>query len=160
MLPIVLSTAQLAISHQWPDSDIPQNLDQVKVIVNVIGASVTSIVAALNRWHLSRITGMLAAAEAVPEAAAMAPRHWQVTVAATETTALLGSQSGAHLNGKTSKERQVPVKFDAELMIDDIDLAEDQTQGFATPLPVMYPSGSFPDPGFCFSCVNIYDRLL
>jgi hypothetical protein len=153
LLPIVLSTAQLAISSQWPDSDIPQNLEQVKVIVNVAGASVTSIVAALNRWHLSRITSMLAAAEA--EAAAIAR---QVTVHATETTALLGSQSGAHLKGKTSKER---VKFDAELMIDNIDFAaEDQTQGFATSPPVTYPSGSFPDAGFCFSCVNVYDRLL
>jgi len=84
LLPIVLSTAQLAISRQWPDSDIPQNLDQVKVIVNVVGASVTSLVAALNRWHLSRITGMLAAAEA--EAIAAMTRH--VIVDATETTAL------------------------------------------------------------------------
>ena len=141
LLPIVLSTAQLAISSQWPDSDIPQNLEQVKVIVNVVGASVTSIVAALNRWHLSRITGMLAAAEA--EAAAMMR---QVTVDVTETTALLGRQSGAHSKRMTStqKERQVGVTFDAELMIDNIGLAEDQTQRFATSLPVTYHSGSFP----------------
>lgn len=138
LLPIVLSTAQLAISRQWPDSNIPQNLEQVKVIVNVIGASATSLVAALNRWHLSRITSMLvAAAEAEVETAAMVR---QVTVDATETTALLGSQSGAHLKRKSSKERQVGVKFDAELMI-DIDLPEDQTRGFATSLPVTYPSG-------------------
>jgi len=141
LLPIVLSTAQLAISRQWPDSDIPQNLDQVKVIVNVVGASVTSLVAALNRWHLSRITGMLAAAEA--EAIAAMTRH--VIVDATETTALLGCQSGAHLKRKTSKARQIGVKFDAELMNDNIDLADDQTQGFATSLPITYPSGSFPD---------------
>jgi len=154
LLPIVLSTAQLAISRQWPDSDIPRNLDQVKVIVNVVGASATSLVAVLNRWHLSRITNMLEATEA--EAAAMAR---QVTVDATETTALLGSQSGAHSKRKTSKERQVGAKFDAELMIDHIDLAEDQMQGLATSLPVTYPSGSFPDAGF-FSCINVYDRLL
>jgi hypothetical protein len=132
LLPIVLSAAQLAVSRQWPDSDIPQNLERVKVIVNVVGASVTSLVAALNRWRLSRMTSMLA------EAA----RH--VTVDVTETTALLGSQSGAHLKRKASKERQVGVKFDAEQMIDNIDLAEDQTQGFATSLHVTYPSGSFP----------------
>ena len=163
MLPIVLSTAQLAISRQWPDSDIPQNLEQVKVIVNVVGASATSIAAALNRWHLSRITGMLAAAEAEAEAAAAAAAMTrQVTADATETTALLGRQSGAHSKRKiTSKERQVGVKFDAELMIDNIDFTEDLTQGFATsPLSVTYPSGSFPDAGFCFSCVNAYDRLL
>ncbi len=162
MLPIVLSTAQLAISRQWPDSDIPRNLEQVKVIVNVDGASVTSLVAAMNRWHLSRVTSKLAAgaadaeAEAGPEAMTR-----QVTVDATETTALLGGQSGAHLKRKTSKERQVPVGaiFDAEL-IDNIDLAEDQMQGFATSLPITYPSGSFPDAGFCFTCVNDYDRLL
>jgi hypothetical protein len=106
LLPIVLSTAQLAISRQWPDSDIPQNLEQVKVIVNVVGASATSLVAALNRWHLSRIAGLLEAAEAVVEAGAVA-RH--VTVDARETTALLGSQSGAHSKGKTSKERQAGV---------------------------------------------------
>jgi hypothetical protein len=96
---------------------------------------------------------MLAAAEAEAEAAAMVAR--QVTVDATETTALLGSQSGAHSKRKTSKEG---VKIDAKLI--DIDLAEDQTPGFATSLPVTYPSGSFPDAGFCFSCVNVYDRLL
>ena len=94
LLPIILSVVQLAISRQWPESDIPQNLEQVKVIVNVIGASVTSLVAAFNRWHLSRITGMLAAvAEAEAEAGRMI-RH--VTVDATESTALLASQSGAH----------------------------------------------------------------
>lgn len=82
------------------------------------------------------MTSMLAAAEAAAR---------QVTVDVTETTALLGSQIGAHLKRKTSKERQVGVKFDAELMIDNIDLAGDQTQGFATSLPVTYPSGSFPD---------------
>ena len=139
LLPIVLSTAQLAISRKWPDSDIPRNLEQFKVIVNVVGASATSLVAVLNRWRLSRIS----AAEAEAEAAVMVR---QVTVDATETTALLGSQSGAHLKRKTSKERQVWAKFDAEL-IDNIELVEDQTQGFATSLPVTYPSGSSPTQG-------------
>jgi hypothetical protein len=63
---------------------------------------------------------MLAEAEADAEAAAMAR---QVTMDATETTALLGSQSGAHSKRKTSTEG---VKFDAELI--DIDWAEDQIQ--------------------------------
>jgi len=81
LLPIILSTAQLAISRRWPDSDIPQNLERVKVIVNVVGASATSLVAALNRWHLTRI---MLAVDA--EAVAMGR---QVTVDATETTALL-----------------------------------------------------------------------
>jgi hypothetical protein len=157
LLPIVLSTAQLAISRQWPDSDIPQNLEQVKVIVNVIGASVTSLVAALNRWHLSRITSMLAVTEAEAEAEAMA--ETMARQVATETTALLGSPSGAHLKRRTSKERQAGIKSDAEPLI-DIDLAEDQTQGFATLLPITYPLGSFPDPGFYFSCVDVYDKLL
>jgi hypothetical protein len=155
LLPIVLSIAQLAISRQWPGSAIPRNLEQIKVIVNVVGASATSLVAALNRWRLSRITCMLAAAEEEAEATVMVRR---AAVGATETTALLGSQNGARLKRKTSKEPQVGVKFGAEL-IGDIDVAEDQTQGFATSLPVTYPSASFPDAGFCFSCVNVYDRL-
>ena len=150
----MLSITQLAISRRWPDSDVPQNLEQVKVIVNVVGASATSLVAALNRWHLSRIAAVEAEAEA--EAAVMVR---QVTVDATETTALLGGQRRAHLKRKTSKEPQVGVKFDAEL-IDNIELAEDQTQGFATSFPVTHPSSSFPDARFCFSCVNVYDRLL
>jgi hypothetical protein len=150
LLPIALSTAQLAISRKWPDSDIPQNLEQVKVIVNVVGASATSLVAALNRWHLSR---MAAAVAAVEEEAAVMVR--QVTMDATETTALLGSQSGAHLKKKTSKERQAWAKFDAGL-IDNSDLVRHQSQGSATSLPVTYSSGSFP----CFSGVNVDDRLL
>ncbi len=137
LLPIILSTAQLVISRQWPDSDIPQNLEQVKVTVNVVGASATSLLAALNRWRMSRITTMLAAAQ--EEEAAMARR---VTLGATETTALLDGQSGAHLKRKTSQERQVEVKFDAEWI--DIGLAEDRMQGFGTSLPVTYPSGSSP----------------
>ncbi len=115
--------------------------------MNVVGVSVTSLVIALKRWRLSRNTSMLAAPEA--EAAAMAR---QVTVDVTETTALLGSQSGAHLKGKTSKERHVGVKYDAELI--DIGSREDLSHS------VTYPSGFFPDSDFYFSCVSAYDRLV
>jgi len=125
LLPIFLSTAQLAVSRQWPDSDIPQILEQVKITVNVVGTSTTSLVAALNHCRLSRIT-------TTQEEAAMAR---QVTADATETTALLGGRIG-------------------------IGSAEDQMQGFATLLPVSYPPRSFPDAGFCFSCVNVHDRIL
>jgi hypothetical protein len=99
LLPILLSTTQLAVSRHWPDSDIPQHVEQIKVIVNVAGAATTSLVAVLHRWNPKR---MLAAAEA--EAAALAR---QVVVDATETTALLGDQSGSHLKRKMSKERRV-----------------------------------------------------
>ncbi len=153
LLPIVLSVAQVAVSRYWPDSDIPQNLEQVKVIVNVVGVSATSLVIALKRWRLSRNTSssmvMVAAPEAEVEAASIAR---QVTVDVTETTALLGSQSGAHLKGKTSKERQVGVKYDAELI--DIGSREDLSHS------VTYPSGFFPDSDFYFSCVSAYDRLV
>lgn len=149
--------AQLAISRRWPDSDIPQNLEQVKVIVNVVGASATSLIAALNRWHLSRITKKLAEAEACPDSEAMAQ---QVAVDATETTPLLGSPSGTHLKTNSSKERQVlGVRFTVDLN-DDIDSAEDQMQGFAIFPPVTYPPVSFPDAGYCFPGVDGYDRLL
>jgi hypothetical protein len=149
LLPIILSVTQLAVSRYWPDSDIPQNLEQVKVIVNVVGVSATSLVIALKRWRLSRITGMLAAPEVEVEAAAIAR---QVTVDVTETTPLLGSQSGAHLKGKTSKERQVEVKYNAALI--DIGSRED------LPLLVTYPSGFFPDSDIYFSCVSAHDRLV
>ena len=99
LLPILLSTTQLAVSRHWPDSDIPQHLEQIKVIVNVAGAATTSLVAVVKRWNPKRV---LAAVEA--EAAALAPR---VVVDATETTALLGGQSGPHLKRKVSKERRV-----------------------------------------------------
>jgi hypothetical protein len=99
LLPIGLSTAQLAVSRHWPDSDVPQNLEQVKVIVNVAGAATTSLVAVLNRWSLKRV---LAAAEA--EVGAVARR---VVADATETTALLESQTRPFLNRAASKDRQV-----------------------------------------------------
>jgi len=87
LLPIALSTAQLAISRRWPDSDVPQNLEQIKVIVNVAGAATTSLVAVLNHWNLKRI---LAAAEA--EVGAVA-RRVVVVANATEGTALLDSHT-------------------------------------------------------------------
>jgi hypothetical protein len=99
LLPILLSTTQLAVSRHWPDSDIPQHLEQIKVIVNVAGAATTTLVAVVKRWNPKRA---LAAVEA--EAAALASR---VVVDATETTALLGGQSCPHLKRKVSKERRV-----------------------------------------------------
>lgn len=104
LLPIVLSIAQLAISRQWPESDIPQDLERVKVIVNVVGASATSLIAALNRWHLSRITSGMSVVEVEAEAEEVAMGR-QVTVNATETTTLLGGHSGAQAKRKASKER-------------------------------------------------------
>jgi hypothetical protein len=72
------------------------------VIVNVVGAASTSLVAALNRWRLMRVKLMAAVGSGV-EAAALARR---VIVDVTETTALLGDggQSPPYLKGK---ERQV-----------------------------------------------------
>lgn len=96
LLPIALSSAQLAVSRKWPDSDIPKNLEQIKVIVNVVGAATTSLVAVLNRWSLKR---MLAVAEA--EAGALARGI------ATETTALLEGQTRPLLKRTTSKDRAV-----------------------------------------------------
>lgn len=67
--------------------------------MNVAGAATTSLVAVLNRWRSPKRMFKLAMAEA--EAAARA------VVDATETTALLGYQSGPHLQRKMSKERRV-----------------------------------------------------
>src|SRR5260221_13003782 len=53
MLPILLSAAQLAVSRRWPDSDIPQDIERVKVVVNIAGAATTSLVAALKRWRFA-----------------------------------------------------------------------------------------------------------
>lgn len=99
LLPIALSTAQLAVSRRWPDSNIPQNLEQIKVIVNVAGAATTSIVAVLNRWNLKRV---LAVAEA--EVGAVARR---VVADQTERTALLDSQTRPFLKSTASSDRRV-----------------------------------------------------
>jgi hypothetical protein len=55
LLPILLNAAQLAVSRRWPDSDIPRNIEQIKVILNVASAAITSIVAALKRWRSERL---------------------------------------------------------------------------------------------------------
>lgn len=97
LLPIGLSTAQLAVSRHWPDSSIPQNLEQIKVIVNVAGAATTSLVAVLNRWNLKRVF-------AAADVGAVARL---VVADATETTALLESQTRPFLNRTAPKHRQV-----------------------------------------------------
>ena len=99
LLPIALSTAQLAVSRRWPDSDVPQNLEQIKVIVNVAGAATTSLVAVLNRWNLKRI---LAVAEAEVGAVARG-----MVADATERSALLDSQTRPFLKRTASSERPV-----------------------------------------------------
>ncbi|KAI0285667.1 hypothetical protein BC826DRAFT_972880 [Russula brevipes] len=121
VLPILLSAAQLAVSRRWPDSDIPRDLERVKVIVNVAGAAATSLVAALKRWRVAR----LAAAEA--RAAAL-----RLDVEANERTALLADQARRQLSRRRAGEKK-RVRFDAELI--DINMKEDQAQ-MAISLPV------------------------
>jgi hypothetical protein len=121
LLPIALSAAQLAASRRWPDTDIPQDIERAKVVVNVAGAATTSLVAALKHWRVAR----MAAA-----AAAMA-------AAATERTALLAGQTRSTYPSKTSKRRageKRRVRFDADLI--DINMKEDQAQ-MAVSLPVL-----------------------
>ncbi|KAH9172781.1 hypothetical protein EDB89DRAFT_861180 [Lactarius sanguifluus] len=125
LLPILLSAAQLEASRRWPDSDIPRDLEQVKVIVNIAGAAATSIVAALKHWRAARMAAALALRDAV------------VAVEANETTALRAGQkqssySGASVKRAEAGERRY-VTFDAELI--DIDMKEDQAQ-MALVLPV------------------------
>ena len=129
LLPILLSAAQLEASRRWPDSDIPRDLEQIKVIVNIAGAATTSIVAALKHWRAGRI----AAAAALSDVAA---------VEANETTALRAgkkklSYSGAlvkRAGAGESEEGRRRVTFDAELI--DINMKEDQAQmAFALPVP-------------------------
>jgi hypothetical protein len=122
VLPILLSAAQLAVSRRWPDSDIPRDLERVKVIVNVAGAAATSLVAALKRWRVAR----LAAAEA--KAAAL-----RLDVEANERTALLADQARRQDSRRRAEEKKKRVRFDAELI--DINLKEDQAQ-MAISLPV------------------------
>ncbi|KAI9450839.1 hypothetical protein BJY52DRAFT_1226961 [Lactarius psammicola] len=126
LLPILLSAAQLAASRRWPDSDLPRDLEQIKVIVNIAGAAATSIVAALKHWRAGR------------KAAAAALRD-VVAVEANETTALRAGKKQP-LYSKASVKRAETwvggsrrVTFDAELI--DIDMKEDQAQ-MAIALPV------------------------
>ena len=51
LLPILLSAVQVTASRRWPDSDIPPDLKQIKVVVNT---AATSIVAELKRWNAGR----------------------------------------------------------------------------------------------------------
>lgn len=127
LLPILLSAAQLAASRRWPDSDIPRDLERIKVIVNVAGAAATSLVAALKRWRI---------------AAAVAKAEAEATET-TETTALLASSSPARPYSGTSsgsgslrragEKKRMMMMFDVALI--DVNLKEDQEQ-MAVSLPV------------------------
>src|SRR5579863_3130603 len=113
LLPILLSAAQLAASRRWPDSDIPRDIERVKVIVNIAGAATTSLVAALKRWRIARLAAAAAAAEALALARA------------TETTALLVGHARSHslkTSGRASEKRHM--RFHAELI--EINMKEDQ----------------------------------
>jgi len=97
LLPILLSAAQLAVSRRWPDSDIPRDIECVKVVVNVAGATTTSLVAGLKRWRIARLAAAAAAAEVLALAEAALP---------TEMTALLAGHHHAEsraLKTKTSE---------------------------------------------------------
>lgn len=123
LLPMLLSAAQLVASRRWPDSDIPQNIERVKVVVNVAGAATTSLVAALKRWRVARLAAAVAAAEALALAEA-----GKVAAVATETTALLAGRARAH-SLKTSRragDDKRHVRFAAELM--EIHMKHDQAQ--------------------------------
>jgi len=99
LLPILLSAAQLAVSRRWPDSDIPQDIERVKVVVNIAGAATTSLVAALKHWRVAR----LAAAEAAAEVLALAEAAVEAALP-TEMTALLPGHARSHaLKTKTSR---------------------------------------------------------
>ncbi|KAH9074383.1 hypothetical protein EDB83DRAFT_1958744 [Lactarius deliciosus] len=125
LLPILLSAAQLEASRRWPDSDIPRDLEQVKVIVNIVGAAATSIVAALKHWRAARMAAALALRDAV------------AAVEADETTALRAGQKQPSYSGASVKRAEAEgrryMTFDAELI--DIDMKEDQAQ-MALVLPV------------------------
>ena len=128
LLPILLSAAQLAASRRWPDSDIPQDIERVKVVVNIAGAATTSLVAALKRWRIAR----LLAAAAVAEALALAEAA--EAALATETTALLAGRARSR-SLKTSRRagEKGHVRFAAELI--EINVKEEQAQ-MAILLPV------------------------
>ncbi|KAH9963955.1 hypothetical protein BGW80DRAFT_1462979 [Lactifluus volemus] len=119
LLPILLNAAQLAVSRRWPDSDIPRNIEQIKVILNVASAAITSIVAALKRWRSERLVAEAGEIETSRVGAATALRtHVDVATAlrtrsgtlrrdveANETTRLL--LAGRKLSySKSSQTRQ------------------------------------------------------
>ena len=138
LLPILLSAAQLAVSRRWPDSDVPRDLERIKVIVNVAGAAATSIVAVVKRWRLERAT---AAAEAMAATAAVggAAITQLRDAEANETTGLLtGGHNPSYSKlqpprSPEAKKGSRHVMFDAELI--DINMKEDQAQ-MAVVLPV------------------------
>jgi hypothetical protein len=120
------------VSRRWPDSDVPRDLERIKVIVNVAGAAATSIVAAVKRWRLERA----AVAEAMAAGGAITQLR---DVEANETTGLL---AGGHNPSYSKAQPRLPgakgslsrhVMFDAELI--DIGMKEDQAQ-MAVVLPV------------------------
>jgi len=123
LLPILLSAAQLAASRRWPDSDLPRDIEMVKVIANIVGAAVPTIIAALKRWRVSRLA---AAAAALPEDV--------VVVEVNETTALrAGKKHPSYSRASVKRPAGSCVTFDAELI--DINMKEDQAQ-MAIVLPV------------------------
>jgi hypothetical protein len=134
LLPILLNAAQLAVSRRWPDSDIPQDLERIKVIVNVAGAAVTSIVAALKRWSLGRVV-TTAGKTVIPGATASLQRD----VEANEGTMLLrAGQNLSYCKSQTRRSEATEttghhVTFDAGLI--DVNMKQDQAQ-LAVVLPV------------------------
>ncbi|KAH9953169.1 hypothetical protein BC827DRAFT_1273753 [Russula dissimulans] len=149
LLPILLSAAQLAASRRWPDSDIPRDLERVKVIVNVAAAAATTLLAALKRWRIAAAAAAAAKAGSVMvvEAEAEAAAVWALpNVEGTETTALLASPARSYSHSRTSSrsssrslssrrvgEKKRLMMFDVALI--DVNLKEDQEQ-MAVSLPV------------------------
>ncbi|KAF8263778.1 hypothetical protein EI94DRAFT_1703742 [Lactarius quietus] len=121
LMPILLSAAQLEASRRWPDSDLPRDLEQIKVIVNIAGAAATSIVAALKHWR----AGRMAAAAALPDI---------VIVEANETTALMAVKQPSYSRASVKRAGGSCVTFDAEII--EINMKEDQAQmAIALPVP-------------------------
>jgi hypothetical protein len=118
LLPILLNAAQLAVSRRWPESDIPQDIERIKVNVNIVGATVTSTVAALKRWHLERVVAV--AEEMVTNGVTASLRR---DVEATEATKLLlasrnlsYSKSQTRRSGPEAETARCHVAFDAQLI--------------------------------------------
>ncbi|KAI0000118.1 hypothetical protein BJV74DRAFT_882791 [Russula compacta] len=132
LLPILLSAAQLAASRAWPDSNVPRDIERVKVVVNVAGAAATSLIAALKRWRLARATEAKGKGKAVDTATTAT---WVDMEEATERTALMAGQGQTRVYSKRSESRRlgpgtspggekIHVMFDAGLI--DVEMKEDQ----------------------------------
>ena len=123
---MLLNAAQLAASRRWPDSDIPQNIERAKVVVNVAGAATTSLVAALKRWRVARLAVAVAATEA--GALALTEAGKVAAVAVTETTALLAGRARARplKTSRRASDDKRHVRFAAELM--EVHMKHDQAQ--------------------------------